>query len=84
MNPPFGTRKKGIDVIFLRAGLDACTGAVYSLHKTSTRKYLERKIKSWGAHVEVVAELKFDIPKMYKFHTKKSADVAVDLIRASW
>jgi len=82
MNPPFGTRKKGIDVRFLRAAVDACSGAVYSLHKTSTRSYLEKKIKSWGLGVEVVAELKFDIPKMYKFHTKKSADVQVDLIRA--
>eukprot|EP01047_Picozoa_sp_COSAG01_P088426 COSAG01_NODE_20802_length_930_cov_1.566467_1_plen_113_part_00 len=30
---------------------------------------------------ELVAELRFDIPKMYAFHTQASADVAVDLLR---
>lgn len=29
----------------------------------------------------VLAELKFDIPKMYKHHTKKSVDVQVDFWR---
>ena len=41
MNPPFGTQKNsnGVDMAFLRAGLQLCSrrGAVYSLHKTSTR-----------------------------------------------
>lgn len=43
MNPPFGTRKKGADVAFVESGLKLCTGAVYSLHKTSTREYLLKK-----------------------------------------
>ena len=30
---------------------------------------------------EVVAEMKFDIPAMYKFHKEKSVDVRVDLLR---
>lgn len=31
----------------------------------------------------MLAELKFDIPKMYKFHKDKSRDVEVDFIRVS-
>lgn len=31
--------------------------------------------------MKVVAEMKFDIPNMYKFHKQKSVDVEVDLIR---
>lgn len=27
------------------------------------------------------AQMKFDIPKLYKFHTKDNVDVDVDLIR---
>ena len=30
---------------------------------------------------EVLAELKFDVPKIYKFHKDKSRDIMVDLIR---
>ncbi|XP_044472338.1 rRNA N6-adenosine-methyltransferase METTL5 isoform X2 [Mangifera indica] len=37
MNPPFGTRKKGADMDFLSVALKVASGAVYSLHKTSTR-----------------------------------------------
>jgi predicted RNA methylase len=81
-NPPFGTRNKGADVGFLQAGLALARNAVYSLHKSSTRDFLQRKAtKEWGVGFAVVAELRFDIPKMYDFHKKKSADVAVDLIR---
>ncbi|KAL0337392.1 UNVERIFIED_CONTAM: rRNA N6-adenosine-methyltransferase METTL5 [Sesamum calycinum] len=37
MNPPFGTRKKGADMDFLSMALKVASGAVYSLHKTTTR-----------------------------------------------
>ena len=40
--------------------------------------------ESWGLDVEVVAQMKFDIPNMYKFHKQKSVDVDVDLIRIYW
>lgn len=78
MNPPFGTRQKGIDVEFVKAGI-RCARVVYSLHKSSTRDFLLSK--DFGAASKVVAQLKFDIPKLYDFHTQISADVDVDLIR---
>ena len=38
--------------------------------------------EDWGfPECEVVAEMRFDIPKAYKFHKSKSKDVEVDLIR---
>lgn len=38
MNPPFGTKQNaGMDMKFLSAGLNLARGAVYSLHKSSTR-----------------------------------------------
>ncbi|KAJ2340927.1 hypothetical protein IWW50_006594, partial [Coemansia erecta] len=77
LNPPFGTKpgNKGIDVLFLQAACAMATGAVYSLHKTSTREYLVKKAESWGFQCEVLAELKFDVPMMYKFHKKKTVDI---------
>ena len=84
-NPPFGTQKhaNGADMAFLRAGLALCSarGAVYSLHKTSTRAFIARTAAGWGASARVVAELSFAIPRMYKHHTHDSLDVAVDFWR---
>ncbi|KAJ2843789.1 Methyltransferase-like protein 5 [Coemansia brasiliensis] len=83
LNPPFGTKpgNKGIDTVFLQAACAMTTGAVYSLHKTSTREYLFKKAESWGFECEVLAELKFDVPMMYKFHKKRVVDINVDLLR---
>ena len=81
-NPPFGTKQNaGIDITFLRAATRMARRAVYSFNKTSTREYLTKKIKQWGYRVEVVAQMRYDIPKMYHFHTQDSVDVEVDLIR---
>ena len=85
-NPPFGTKNnEGIDVQFLKTAIRLARQAVYSFHKTSTRSYMIKLIReSWGLDVEVVAQMKFDIPNMYKFHKQKSVDVDVDLIRIFW
>jgi len=82
-NPPFGTKpgNAGIDVTFLRTAIRLARRAVYSFHKTSTRPYLVKLVQSWGYEIEVVAQMKFDIPKMYKFHKENNVDVDVDLIR---
>ncbi|MCO5592516.1 hypothetical protein L7F22_046519 [Adiantum nelumboides] len=37
MNPPFGTRKKGSDMMFLSSACQIADSTVYSLHKSSTR-----------------------------------------------
>eukprot|EP00033_Pygsuia_biforma_P006886 GCRY01007786.1.p1 GENE.GCRY01007786.1~~GCRY01007786.1.p1 ORF type:complete len:214 (+),score=51.07 GCRY01007786.1:197-838(+) len=81
MNPPFGTKTEGIDMVFLKAAVDIATTSVYSLHKTSTRNHIIRKAAEWGVDLQVVAEMRFDIPRMYRFHTKERVDVAVDLLR---
>jgi len=81
MNPPFGTREKGADLIFLKMALSLATRAVYSLHKTSTRKRIMSMAKELNVYAKVIAELKFDLPASYKFHKQDSVDVKVDLIR---
>ena len=81
MNPPFGTRRRGIDMAFLKCALGIARDAVYSLHKTSTRKHIMKAAKAMGATVEIIAELRFDVPKMYKMHREKSKDILVDFIR---
>lgn len=81
MNPPFGTKRKGIDMEFLQMALHLANTAVYSLHKTSTRDYVLGKAEQWGAKGEVLAELRYDLPASYRFHKKQSVDIEVDFIR---
>jgi len=81
MNPPFGTRNKGIDLIFLQVALKLASNSVYSLHKRATREYIIKRASTWGVSVQVLAELRFDIPKMYQFHKLDSKDIEVDMIR---
>ena len=64
MNPPFGTRNKGIDSLFLEKAISLRPRAIYSLHKTSTRKFLLKQAIRWGVKVDVLAELAFNIPKV--------------------
>uniref|UniRef100_A0A1B6LVI9 Methyltransferase-like protein 5 n=1 Tax=Graphocephala atropunctata TaxID=36148 RepID=A0A1B6LVI9_9HEMI len=81
MNPPFGTRRKGVDMEFVKVGLKLATTAVYSLHKTSTRSHVLAAARGWGVEAKVVAELRFNLPQTYKFHSKSSVDIKVDLVR---
>lgn len=83
MNPPFGTRKKGADMDFLSVALKIASQAVYSLHKTTTRDHVKRTaLRDYNAKsAEVLCELRFDVPQLYKFHKKKEVDIAVDLWR---
>jgi len=84
MNPPFGTRERGADLMFLKMALSLATHAVYSLHKTSTRQRITTMAKELGVTAKVIAELRFDLPASYKFHKQDSIDVHVDLIRFSF
>jgi len=42
MNPPFGTKIEGIDMVFVQKAMQNCEGNIYSMHKSSTRD-----VKNW-------------------------------------
>jgi predicted RNA methylase len=48
MNPPFGTKRKGADMEFLRAAFSLASRSVYSLHKSSTRDHILKVAQRWG------------------------------------
>ncbi|GFR51565.1 hypothetical protein Agub_g13985, partial [Astrephomene gubernaculifera] len=83
MNPPFGTKQKGVDMAFLRAAFSVSRHSVYSLHKSSTREYIAKMAKrDLGAvSAEVLAQLRYDLPATMKFHKQRSVDIEVDLWR---
>ena len=81
-----------IDLAFIKAGLALLDkrkssrkqSALYSLHKTSTRDHIIKKAKNdWNVNVEVLAQLRYDLPASYKHHKKSSVDIEVDLLRFS-
>ncbi|CAJ0923895.1 unnamed protein product [Ranitomeya imitator] len=79
MNPPFGTKhNKGMDMTFLKNALQMARTSVYSLHKTSTREHVQKKAADWKVKMEVIAELRYDLPASYKFHKKKSVSCLKD------
>lgn len=82
MNPPFGTKHNaGMDMKFLMAAINVCNGAVYSLHKSSTRDYIQKKMNEIGIKAQVIAELRYNLNSTYKFHKKSSVDIDVDCWR---
>ncbi|CAK9149272.1 unnamed protein product, partial [Ilex paraguariensis] len=80
VNPPFGARNKGADMDFLSVALKVASQAVYSLLKT-TRDHVKRTaLRDYNASsAEILCELRFDVPRLYKFHKRKQVDIAVDL-----
>lgn len=80
LNPPFGTKNNsGIDIEFLKVATQLSNHSVYSLHKTSTRNYIQKKAKELHCKGEVIAELKYNLDSSYKFHKKASKDIEVDV-----
>jgi len=72
---------RGIDMFFLCAALNMARIAVYSMHKSSTREFIATRFDKYGVQGEVMAEMKFELPKTYAFQKCKSIDVSVDLWR---
>ncbi len=85
-NPPFGTKNQGIDVIFLKVASMLSSNSIYSLHKKTTRNFLQTKSAQLGLDMEVVTELRYNIPKIdnrNKNLSKNSLekDIFVDFIK---
>jgi putative methylase len=82
MNPPFGTRKRGADVQFLKKALEI-SDVSYSLHKQNVkvRDYLKHKVPKIGGKIDQIREMKIVINRTYSFHRKRKYPVNVDLYR---
>ncbi len=82
MNPPFGTRNRGTDFLFLIKALEI-SDVVYSLHKASSsvREFLKRSVPKIGGKIDQVREMDIIISRTYSFHKKKKYKVKVDLYR---
>jgi predicted RNA methylase len=99
MNPPFGTKyqdklantensKFGIDMQFLKLAAKISSNTIYSLNKTVTRDYIQKFSSKLGLKMQVVSELRYNIPKVEKSNKKShnskpksDIDIEVDFLR---
>jgi len=81
-NPPFGVQRKRADRRFITKSLEL-SSTIYSFHKggESNREFIKRFIEGHGGRVTNIFPLKMEIPRMFKFHTKKKKITNVDLYR---
>jgi len=70
-NPPFGTKKRHSDIIFLRKAF-GCANVVYSIHKYTEeiRRYIEKVARKEKFIISKIIPLKLEIPFTYEFHIK--------------
>lgn len=78
MNPPFGTKKEtNVDYEFVQKAF-LFTNKVYSLHKSSTRKFWTTKV-GWKVNV-LDSSISFGIKKTHKFHKEVEKCIEVDFL----
>jgi putative methylase len=81
-NPPFGVQRRRADRRFITKSLEL-SSTIYSFHKggESNREFIKRFIEEHGGKVSNIFPVKMEIPRMFKFHTKKKRTIHVDLYK---
>ncbi|MCF2137129.1 MAG: METTL5 family protein [Candidatus Thorarchaeota archaeon] len=81
-NPPFGVKKKGADMTFLKKALSIAK-VTYSIHLAGekNRTFLTRNISRLGGQVTQIEMFEFPIKRQFEFHRKARHMIKVDLYR---
>ncbi|PVX25968.1 MAG: hypothetical protein CW691_02730 [Candidatus Bathyarchaeum sp.] len=81
-NPPFGVQRRRADRRFITKSLEL-SSTIYSFHKSgdSNRAFIKRFIEEHGGKITNIFPVTMEIPRMFKFHTKKKQTIQVDLYR---
>ena len=53
----------------------------FSSSNSSLLQFILKQASALDCEVEVIAQLRWNLPKTYKFHKKKSVDIEVDFVR---
>jgi len=79
-NPPFGTKERHADREFLLKAFELAN-VVYSIHKTTTIKYIEKVAESNGFKVTYRKTYQHPLKASQRFHTKAIHRITVDVFR---
>ena len=75
-NPPFGTKKKHTDKIFLEKAMQSAK-VVYSIHKITSKGFIRKLAEEKGFYISDVLEFELPLRKTLWFHKKKIYKVKV-------
>jgi len=79
-NPPFGTKVRHIDKIFLKKAFEI-SKVVYSFHKSETKKFVESFSKDNGFKITDIFDFKFALKATMKHHIRKVKRIDVSCFR---
>jgi len=79
-NPPFGTKVKHMDKIFLEKAFEV-SNLVYSFHKTETKDFINKLSTENGFDVTHIWDFDFPLKATYRHHTKKIKRIKVSCFR---
>ena len=81
-NPPFGVKKRGADLRFLRKAI-SIADVTYSIHLAGNKNriFLKREVEKLGARVTLIETFQFPIGKLFDYHRKHMHMIDVDLYR---
>ncbi len=79
-NPPFGTKQKHADKVFLEKAVEVAP-VIYSFHKTSTRKFVEAFAADNGFEVTHCFNFAFPLKQTLRHHKAKIKRINVDCCR---
>ncbi|MBI3032569.1 methyltransferase [Candidatus Woesearchaeota archaeon] len=75
-NPPFGTRNKHIDKVFLEKAM-SLTKIIYSFHKLTSKQFIAALCKDHNFSIKDIIEFDFPLKYSQKFHNKRIQYIAV-------
>lgn len=81
-NPPFGTKTKHKDRVFLEIAMSIAK-TVYSFHKAETKDFIDKYIHNSDFHTTNYFEFDFPLKNSMKQHKKKVEKIKVGCWRAS-
>ena len=76
MNPPFGTKTKRIDTLFLEKAFTQANN-VLSIHKTSTKEYIKKTYKENNYEIIEIFDFDYALKKTFEHHTKQTKKIEV-------
>lgn len=79
-NPPFGTKVKHSDRMFLEKALETAP-IVYSFHKSESKSFLEKFATQKGAKITHIWDFKFPLKASFDFHRRQIHRINVSCFR---
>jgi len=79
-NPPFGTKVRHMDIVFLEKALETAP-VVYSFHKSESKAFLERFSAKKNAKITHIWGFKFPLKASFSFHRRQIHRIGVSCFR---